>query len=118
MKILVVDQERRIMAGEDDADLDAAFHPLLAGATGNRVIHEVAKTLSHILGETRCEALQSEERRRASVRTHILIIDALERGDGEGAREATQRHLAEIEGTVFGGKSEKGGHTLEPGNPG
>jgi len=113
LKILVVDQERRIMAGKDDADLDAAFHLLLAGATGNRVIHEVAKTLNHILGETRSEALQSEERRQASVRTHILIIDALERGDGEGAREAMHRHLAEIERTVFDGESEKVGRTVE-----
>ena len=113
LKILVVDQERRIMAGNDDADLDAAFHLLLAGATGNRVIHEVVKTLSHILGETRSEALQSEERRRASVRTHILIIDALERGDAEGAREAMHRHLTEVERTVFDGESEKESHKLE-----
>ena len=101
------------MAGKDDADLDAAFHLLLAGATGNRVIHEVVKTLSHILRETRSEALQSAERRTASVRTHILIIDALERGDAECAREAMHRHLAEIERTVFAGESEKEGHTLE-----
>lgn len=117
LKILVVDQERRIMARKDDADLDSAFHLLLAEATGNRVIHEVIKTLSHILGETRSEALQSEERRRASVRTHILIIDALERGDGEGAREAMHRHLAEIERTVFDGEVEKVDRTVEQGNP-
>ena len=49
--------------------------------------------------------------------THILIIDALERGDGEGAREAMHRHLAEIERTVFDSKSEQGGRTLEQGNP-
>lgn len=113
LKILVVDQERRIMAGKDDADLDADFHLLLAGATGNRVIHEVVKTLSHILRETRSEDLQSEQRRTASVRTHILIIDALERRDAERAREAMHRHLAEIERTVFAGESEKEGHTLE-----
>jgi GntR family transcriptional repressor for pyruvate dehydrogenase complex len=117
LKILVVDQERRIMAGKDDTDLDAAFHLLLARATGNRVIHEVVKTLSHILGETRSEARQSEERRRASVRTHILIIDALERGDGEAAREGMHRHLAEIERTVFDGDSEKEGRTVQQGNP-
>jgi GntR family transcriptional repressor for pyruvate dehydrogenase complex len=111
LKILVVDQERRIIAGKDDADLDAAFHLLLAGATGNRVIHEVVRTLSHVLSETRSEALQSEERRRASVRTHILIIDALERGDGAGAREAMHRHLAEIERAVFGREAEKEGRT-------
>jgi len=117
LKILIVDQERRIMAGKDDADLDAAFHRLLAGATGNRVIHEVVKTVGHILRETRSEALKSEERRTASVRTHILIIDALERGDGEGAREAMHRHLAEIERTVFDRESEKEGRTVEQGNP-
>jgi GntR family transcriptional repressor for pyruvate dehydrogenase complex len=112
LKILVVDQERRIMAGRDDADLDAEFHLLLAGATGNRVIHEVVRTLSHILRETRSEALQSEQRRTASVRTHVLIIDALERRDAEGAREAMHCHLAEIERTVFADEQEKEGHTL------
>jgi len=117
LKILVVDQERRIMAGKDDTDLDAAFHLLLAGATGNRVIHEVVKALSHILGETRSEGLQSEERRQASVRTHILLIDALERGDGEGAREAMHRHLAEIERTVFDGEPGKEGSTGEREKP-
>jgi GntR family transcriptional repressor for pyruvate dehydrogenase complex len=117
LKILVVDQERRIMAGKEDADLDAAFHLLLASVTGNRVIHEVVRTLSRTLSETRSEFLQSEERRRASVRTHILIIDALERGDGEGAREAMHRHLAEIERTVFDGESEKESPKLEQGNP-
>jgi DNA-binding FadR family transcriptional regulator len=81
------------------------------GSPENRVIHEVAKTLSYILGEIRSEALQGEERRRASVRTHILIIDALERGDGEGAREAMGRHLAEIERTVFGCEAAKEGRT-------
>ena len=89
---------------------------LLAEATGNRVIHEVVKTLSHILGETRSEALQSAERRRASVRTHILIIDALERGDGDGAREAMDRHLAEIERAVFDGESEEERRTVEQSN--
>jgi len=116
LKILVVDQERRIMAGKDDSDLDAAFHLLLAGATGNSVLREVVKTLSHILGETRSEALQSQERRQASVRTHVLIIDALEREDGDGARKAMQRHLAEIERTVFHSESQKEDPTLARGN--
>ncbi len=103
LKILVFEQERRLLSGEGDADLDAAFHLLLAQATRNKVLLEVVKTLSHILRETRSGPLQSEERRKASVRTHIVIVDALERGDIEGAREAMRHHLLEIERAVFAG---------------
>jgi GntR family transcriptional repressor for pyruvate dehydrogenase complex len=103
LKILVFEQERRLLSGEDDADLDAAFHLLLAKATRNKVLLEVVSTLSHIFRETRSGPLQSEQRRRASVRTHIVIVDALERSDAEGAREAMGRHLSEIERAVFTG---------------
>lgn len=109
LKILVFDQEKRLLTGEDDADLDITFHLLLAKATGNRVLLEVVKTLGHILSETRSDSLKSEERRKASVRTHIVIIDALERGDAEGAQEAMHLHLSEIERTVLG---------VEPGKEG
>jgi GntR family transcriptional repressor for pyruvate dehydrogenase complex len=114
LKILVFEQERRLLAGEDDADLDAAFHLLLARATRNKVLLEVVKTLSHILTETRSGPLQSEQRRRASVRTHILIVDALERGDVQGAREAMRRHLSEVERLVFAG----GRDQMDPEGPG
>jgi GntR family transcriptional repressor for pyruvate dehydrogenase complex len=107
LKILVFEQERRLLSGKDDSDLDAAFHLLLAKATRNEVLLEVVKTLSHILRETRSAPLQSEPRTRASVRTHIMIVDALEAGNAQGAREAMGRHLAEIEGIVFAGNDDQ-----------
>ena len=108
LKILVFEQERRLLSGEDDADLDAAFHLLLAKATRNKVLLGVVSTLSTILSETRSGPLQGEQRRRASVRTHIVIVDALERSDVDGAGEAMRHHLSEIERAVFAGGPDQG----------
>jgi GntR family transcriptional repressor for pyruvate dehydrogenase complex len=104
LKMLVFDQERRIMSGEEDSDLDSAFHLVLARAAKNTVIVEVLKTLSSVWNESRSDSLQSEARRTASLRTHVRIVDALEKRDPEAAREAMNNHLLEIERAVFEGR--------------
>lgn len=96
LKVLVFEQERRIMEGEDDSDVDAEFHLTLARATKNTVIVDVIQTLDHVLNESRSASLQSEERRRASLRTHILIVDALEKHDPERAMDMMDLHLTEV----------------------
>lgn len=96
LKVMVFEQERRIMEGKDDSDLDAEFHLALARATKNTVIVDVIQTLDHVLNESRSVALQSEERRRASLRTHILIVDALEKHDPERAMDTMDFHLTEV----------------------
>jgi GntR family transcriptional regulator, transcriptional repressor for pyruvate dehydrogenase complex len=102
LKVLIFDQERRIVSGEEDSDLDAVFHLSLARATRNSVIVQVLRTLNDVLSETRSNGLQTEERRAASVRTHILIVDALEKRDPEAAKQAMKMHLLEVEQAVFG----------------
>lgn len=102
LKMLVFEQEKRHLYGEDDGDIDAAFHLKIAIASGNTLIVEVLKTLGHILGESRSAAFQSSERHRISMRTHYLIVDALERRDPQAAEQAMAMHLQEIETAILG----------------
>ncbi len=102
LKVLVFEQKRRRVLGQTDEDLDAEFHLSVARATKNTVIVEVLKTLTEILSETRSTCFQGPDRQSASLRTHILIVDALERQDPEAAWQAMEQHLVEIEQTVLG----------------
>ena len=102
LKMLVFEQERRHLHGQDDAELDAAFHLRIAEATNNKLIVEVLKILDQILSESRSATLRNEDRQRVSMRTHYLIIDALERRDPAGARQAMTTHLLEVEAAVLG----------------
>jgi GntR family transcriptional regulator, transcriptional repressor for pyruvate dehydrogenase complex len=113
LKIIVCDQERRLMAGEDDAELDAAFHDLLAQASGNKVIKDVAGTLSGIINESRSDTFQSPARKRSSVIAHLRIIDALEKRDGEEAQRAMMEHLLQVEDIILD-EMPKQGRSQEP----
>lgn len=102
LKILVFEQERKHVANEDIAELDMEFHLILAKASRNMVLFEVVKLLNGILIETRSEILQSQARRTASLRSHIEIIDALEKHDEDSACRAMRSHLKKVKQTVFG----------------
>lgn len=101
LKMLVFEQEKRNMCGQDDAELDAAFHLRIAEAADNELIVEVLRTLDHILSESRSAAHRNEERQRVSMRTHYLIVDALERRDPESAKQAMISHLLDVEATIL-----------------
>ncbi len=106
LKLTVFEQERRILAGEDDCEQDRAFHLRLARATGNRVVEEVIHVIEAIVGESRSRPMKNPGRQRASVGAHIRIIDALERGDAAAARQMMLNHLTEIERVVLALKNE------------
>ncbi len=93
LKILVCDQDRKILADEDDALLDAAFHLLLAEATGNRLIYQVFSIMQGAINDCRSGLLQSNLRRRASLEAHLQLIDALEARDPEQAARVMREHL-------------------------
>jgi GntR family transcriptional repressor for pyruvate dehydrogenase complex len=106
LKIIVCDQDRRNLAGDDDSSLDAEFHLLLAKASRNRIVQRVVGMMNEIINESRSEPLQSEERRRASVIGHIRIIDAMEKGDPRMACQAMKDHLLSVERIVLGNQGE------------
>ncbi len=101
LKILVFEQERKIVAGEDIADLDMQFHLRLAEASRNVVLLEVVKLLNGILLESRSEFLQSETRQLISVKSHIEIIDALEKHDEKTACKNMLTHLQRVKKTIY-----------------
>lgn len=102
LKIIVCDQERKLLAGEEDSELDAAFHRHLSEASRNRVIRKVVGTIEGILDESRSEFLQNDARRRSSVIAHLKIIDALEKGDPQEAFQAMKDHLLAVEQNISG----------------
>ncbi|MBI9091524.1 MAG: FadR family transcriptional regulator [Desulfobacterium sp.] len=101
LKIIVCDQQRKLLAHQEDHLLDQEFHNLLAMASGNKVMQEVFTTLTNLLDESRSEFLQSNTRRRVSITGHLKIIEALEKRDPSMSRQAMEAHLIDIEQTVF-----------------
>ena len=103
LKVLVCDQQRALLAGQEDGDFDAAFHRQLVVSAGNPVVAQMMAAVEPILNTTRASRLQSEGRRQASVEGHLRIIDALEAGDTQAASRAMAGHLAEIGQHLLGG---------------
>jgi GntR family transcriptional regulator, transcriptional repressor for pyruvate dehydrogenase complex len=102
LKVIVCDQERRIMAGKEDGELDSRFHLKLATATHNRVIIRMMDTVNGILNESRTENLWSTRRRESSVVGHLRIIDALENRDSQMAFRAMKEHLRSVGDIIMG----------------
>jgi GntR family transcriptional repressor for pyruvate dehydrogenase complex len=103
LKVVICDQQRALMAGQEADSLDAEFHQVLAESTSNRVISQVMTTIQTILNQSRSGWLQSGERRLASVEGHLRIIDALEAGDPQAASRAMRDHIVAVERHIFAG---------------
>ncbi len=103
LKIIVCDQERRILAEKEDSELDGAFHLGLAAASRNRIVKQMMDMMNEVLGQSRSESLWNETRKKASVVGHLKIIDALENRDPDMAFEAMKEHLWSVEKIVLAG---------------
>ncbi|MUM77945.1 FCD domain-containing protein [Pseudodesulfovibrio sp. F-1] len=95
------EQERAVRRGETGADHDQLLHGLLAEASGNTVFCEVVKALHEDFIRSRVQALQSQERREASLAAHRTIVEAVRNGHVMQAEKAMRDHLEEIEAIVF-----------------
>ena len=93
LKIIACDQQRRVLLGEDDGDLDARFHLTLAECTGNRLLAATMERLNAIYAKGRTPELRDAAWRQFSVSSHLRIIDALERRAPEDARKTTEEHI-------------------------
>ncbi|NTU48048.1 MAG: FadR family transcriptional regulator, partial [Syntrophobacteraceae bacterium] len=102
LKVIVCDQQRKMLAGKEDSRLDIAFHAAVADASKNGIVRQVMKTVDAIINESRSAHLQSDARRRASVEGHLKLIDALETRDSEMACKAMKEHLSQVEGIILG----------------
>lgn len=99
---------RRIFDGAHDALeagdhksvvlMDLRFHAILARSSGNCVLarllvalqHKAARFWAHVLANTRLDTSLAE------ISEHLAIVDAIERQDAEGARQAMLRVLARV----------------------
>jgi DNA-binding FadR family transcriptional regulator len=96
------------MAIEDDPGawvaLDAAFHALIARASGNRVFESVVAELREALAhQSETLNLVADDRQRASDAEHRAIVAAIEAGSAERAGTAMAEHLRAVDralGTV------------------
>jgi len=101
LKVLVFDQQQRMLAGSPDPELDAAFHRAIVKAARNKVVLKMMEVVHEVLNESRADLLQSHARTRASVSGHLKLIAAFERKDPDAACQAMREHLAEVEKTVW-----------------
>jgi len=101
------EQENDVIGGGQGVQIDSTFHRLLSRIAKNRVLERLSMALMDLLSQTREAYLQSEERRRVSVRGHQLILDTIKSGNGRAARNAMLKHLADVENIVFIKKEEK-----------
>ena len=98
------EQENDVIGGGQGVHIDSTFHHLLSRIAKNRVLERLSMALMDLLSQTRDEYLQSEERRRVSVKGHQRILDAIKSGNGMAARQAMLKHLADVEKIVFAKK--------------
>lgn len=96
LKIITCDQQRRLLTGQDDGDLDAAFHTVLAQCSGNTALVEIIKAINARYRHCRSPELRDTEWRQFSVETHLRIIDALERRSIPECRAAVMEHLKSV----------------------
>lgn len=100
LKVLVFDQQQRMLAGSPDPELDVAFHRAIVKAARNKVVLKMMEVVNGVLNESRADLLQSHARTKASVSGHLKLIAALERKDPAAACQAMREHLAEVEKAV------------------
>ena len=89
-------QEAKAVAAEDRAKyyaLDVAFHQILTARMGMARAGDVLDSLRVHLERTRRLTMSPPGHLRASLNEHKAIVDAIETGDADGAREAMKQHL-------------------------
>lgn len=72
---------------------DSELHHLIAKATRNRTLTIIMETMAKVLTEGWITSLHTPGRIESTLREHKLIIDAIDAGDAEKARDAMKLHL-------------------------
>lgn len=93
LKIITCDQQRRLLTGQEDGDLDARFHHCLALCAGNSLLAGTMAQLNSHYAAGRTAELRDTQWRQFSVSSHLRIIDALERRSPADSRKAIEEHL-------------------------
>ncbi|RMF88855.1 MAG: FadR family transcriptional regulator [Nitrospinota bacterium] len=94
-------QTQKTLQGGVTVEEDTDFHLTLCRATQNRALLKLISAVVDILSQSRRFSLQTPGRAQRSLASHREILEAVERHDPERAREAMQKHIAEVERNVF-----------------
>jgi GntR family transcriptional regulator, transcriptional repressor for pyruvate dehydrogenase complex len=78
------------------AVLDVDFHIALANSSGNSLVFDLVSMIRGHLVRVLPKVLQLPNALSLSRREHVAIVQAIERGDAEGARAAMQAHLEAV----------------------
>jgi DNA-binding FadR family transcriptional regulator len=83
-----------------DADglkaLDVAFHTAIADASGSKLLRDLLVDLHEHLADSRSISFARPDRPPQSAAEHAAIVEAIETGDGDGARRATKEHIERV----------------------
>ena len=82
-----------IEAGGLGEEGDRLFHQAVTHAAHSPLLADFMAGLALPITETRRSSLGEPGRPRRSLRAHRLILDAIQRGDVPGARQAMRRHV-------------------------
>jgi len=97
MREILGDQQRQIDEGGTGVESDTAFHFALASATHNAALVKVVSAIEDILQMSRDRSLQEPGRPQRSLASHSQILDRVQLGDVDGARQAMDHHLTTVE---------------------
>lgn len=92
----VLDKSHENLLQAESLRLDVEFHLLLARAAQNPLLTALQTMASEWTGEVRQHSHATKEARRASVRGHQAIFDAVQAHDGLAARQAMEDHLRDV----------------------
>lgn len=79
-------------------EADVAFHVALVETTGNLALLALVRRVDAALLAARYPLARPEYRRTRALPEHEAILDAVGRGDADGARAAMREHLETVEG--------------------
>ncbi len=77
----------------DFAEKDEAFHEALAECTGNRVLLSFLRSANERLHFIRMTDITNVDRLRATCEQHLRILECIQKGDVQGAREAMKLNI-------------------------
>lgn len=100
MEEILKRQEAKLRVGENTITEDSEFHYAIALASGNSVVLKVLDTLMDLLRESRERSLQVSARPQKSLAGHRRILGAIKRHDAEGAKQAMQQHIENVQEIV------------------
>lgn len=87
---------------EERSPVDSDFHCLVARATGNMLFLRLVEDLREVLHAQTVAMSELSGRNAIVVKEHRAVLEAIVRGDGEGAAIAMSEHLDAVEAAVLG----------------